>query len=132
MRAEPTFAAKSRYVRIGGEPTIRRLVARFYEVMETLPAAAKVRAMHEDIASARNKMELFLIQWLGGPQTYTEKFGYPSLRMRHSRFSISAAERDAWVKCMSIALSELEVDSELRHGLERDLGMVATALVNTR
>ena len=41
------------YSRIGGEPAVRRLVARFYELMDTLPEAYGIRQQHQaDLSSA--------------------------------------------------------------------------------
>ena len=62
------------YALIGGEPAVRALVARFYQLMDQLPEAQGVRNMHaEDLAGSAEKLFLFLSGWLGGPNLYVER-----------------------------------------------------------
>ena len=104
----------SPYQRLGGEAAIRQLVDRFYELMDTLPQAATIRAMHpEDLTGSREKLFMFLSGWLGGPDLYQQAHGHPRLRMRHMPFPVDEAARDAWMLCMKKALEELEVDDDL-------------------
>jgi hemoglobin len=132
MRKDLHSAAKSRFARIGGAPGIQQLVMSFYDFMQELPEAAKVRAMHDDLGNAQRKLELFLSEWFGGPHAYTETMGPPNLRMRHSEFAISPAERDAWLLCMSRALAQLNIDAGFRQELERDFASLAAGMTNTR
>ena len=56
----------SPYQRLGGEAGVRRLVDRFYDLMDTLPEAAHIRAMHPaSLATSRDKLFKFLCGWLG-------------------------------------------------------------------
>jgi hemoglobin len=96
------------YLVLGGEPVVRRLVDRFYDLMDTLPEAYGVRQLHpEDLTNSRQKLFEFLCGWSGGPQYYVEKYGHPRLRARHLPFSIGMAERDAWLLCMEQAVAEV-------------------------
>lgn len=107
--------APSHYDLIGGEVGVRRLVNRFYDLMDASPEAANVRALHAaTLKVSREKLFLFLTGWLGGPQLYVEKFGHPMLRARHLPFSIGTRERDEWLWCMRKALGEQEMPDELR------------------
>jgi hemoglobin len=116
---------------IGGEETVRRLVDRFYELMDTLPEAAPIRAMHpRDLRGSKQKLFWFLSGWLGGPQLYIERFGHPRLRMRHLPFAIGDAERDQWMLCMRRALEETIPDTETRDFLARALGRLADHMRN--
>jgi hemoglobin len=100
---------------IGGEQSVHRLVDRFYDLMDTLPEAAGIRALHPtSLASSREKLRLFLTGWLGGPPLYAERYGPPMLRARHLPFPIGEAERDAWMLCMERALDEQQMAAELR------------------
>ena len=100
---------------MGGEEAVRRLVERFYQLMDELPEARAIRAMHpEDLAQSKDKLFRFLSGWLGGPPLYAERHGPPRLRQRHMPFPIDAAARDAWMACMSLALEEQVADPELR------------------
>lgn len=95
------------YLAAGGAAGIASLVRRFYEYMEALPEARAIRAMHaDDLTSARTKLEVFLIAWLGGPNDYRARFGPISIPGFHARFVIDAPERDAWLLCMARAVDE--------------------------
>lgn len=107
----------SPYQRLGGEAAIRGLVLRFYELMDTLPEAQTIRAMHpEDLSGSVDKLFKFLSGWLGGPQLYMEEFGHPRLRMRHMPFAVDEAARDAWMMCMTQAIEEMNIEDELLRG----------------
>src|SRR6187431_3096663 len=89
------------FYRIGGQPTVDRLIDTFYDRMETLPEAAAIRALHpQDLSGTRAILKKYLAEWLGGPQAYSQERGHPRLRARHLPFSIGDAERDAWMFCM--------------------------------
>ena len=49
--------------------------------------------------NSRDRFALFLMGWLGGPQTYSETHGHPRLRMRHGHVPVNLANRDAWQAC---------------------------------
>ncbi len=104
---------------IGGEARIREMVDRFYDLMDLEPGYAELRAAHgSELVNARERLNMFLCGWMGGPQHYTERFGHPRLRMRHMPFSIGIAERDQWVACMDQAMLETGVDEALRERLK--------------
>lgn len=109
---------ETHYIRIGGEPAVRRLVKTFYQIMSETPQTKQVRDMHpKDIAISEEKLYLFLTGWLGGPDLYIEKYGHPRLRQRHMPFSIGIEERDQWLYCMAQALVTLELDNLLAEQL---------------
>jgi hemoglobin len=100
---------------MGGEPQVRALVDRFYDLMDLEPAYAHLRAVHgSDLLSARDKLFWFLCGWLGGPSHYTERFGHPRLRMRHMPYSIGILERDQWLACMDQAMGEVGMAEAVR------------------
>ncbi|MGD9835443.1 MAG: group II truncated hemoglobin [Piscinibacter sp.] len=103
---------------LGGEPAVRALVDRFYDLMDLEPAYAALRSVHgSTLDDARDKLFWFLCGWLGGPQHYVERFGHPRLRARHLPFPIGIRERDQWLACMSQAMREREVDPVLAERL---------------
>lgn len=121
----------SLYDEMGGEAGIRALVDRFYDLMDTLPEAARIRAMHPpDLASSREKLSLFLMMWSGGPRTYYELRGHPRMRARHLPFPIDAADRDAWLLCMNRALDESPVEPRVRAGLSDAFARIAEHMRN--
>lgn len=106
------------YALLGGEDALRRLTARFYELMDTIPEFYGIRKLHPaDLAGSREKLFLFLSGWLGGPPLYAEKYGHPMLRARHLPFPIATAERDAWLACMLMALEDCGAEERLRADL---------------
>lgn len=117
------------YEAVGGEETFRRLVSRFYQEVAKDP---QLRAVYpsRDLGPAEEHLRLFLIQYWGGPGTYSELRGHPRLRMRHARFAIGEAERDAWLRHMRTALDELDLDEALDTQLWDYLVMAAHSLVN--
>jgi hemoglobin len=112
-------AALTPYQRLGGEPAVRALVDRFYDLMELDPAYAALRAMHPaELERSRDKLHWFLCGWLGGPAHYEHRFGHPRLRARHLPFSIGIAERDQWMACMLQAMNEQQLDPALAERLQ--------------
>ena len=110
-----TSPAPSHFEQLGGDAGIRRLVDRFYDLMDTAPEAATIRALHaHSLKASRDKLHLFLVGWTGGPPVYVEKHGHPRLRMRHFPFAIGARERDEWMWCMDRALAEHPMPEALR------------------
>ena len=119
------------FSRIGGEPAVRRLVKRFYELMDTLPEAYGIRKLHAvDLSSAEEKLFMFLCGWLGGPQLYVEKFGHPKLRARHLPFPIGSDEAEQWMLCMRQAMDEVITDEGLRASLDKSLNDLAYHMRN--
>jgi hemoglobin len=121
--------AASLYEAVGGEPTFRRLVHRFYLEVAADPELRPVYPSR-DLGPAEEHLRLFLIQYWGGPATYNELRGHPRLRMRHVRFAIGEAQRDAWLRHMRTALDELALDPTLDSELWDYLVMAAQSLVN--
>lgn len=119
------------YERLGGAPAVRALADRFYDLMDRLPEATPVRAMHSaDLALSRDKLYEFLSGWLGGPQLYVEKYGHPKLRARHLRVRIGPSERDQWMLCMRQALEDTIEDPQLRREIGDALQWVAEHMRN--
>lgn len=116
---------------LGGEEGVRRLVDRFYDLMDSAPEAATIRALHAtSLATSRHKLHLYLMMWTGGPQTYIEQRGHPRLRARHLPFPIGERERDAWLWCMDRALAEHGMPDELRLALQQKLHALADHMRN--
>jgi len=102
------------YTLLGGEPAVRALVDRFYDLMDLEPAYADIRRLHPStLDGSRDKLYWFLCGWLGGPDRYVERFGHPKLRARHLPYEIGIAERDQWLACMTQAMQESGVDAAL-------------------
>ena len=106
------------YDRLGGEISVRELVDRFYDLMDSRSDTDELRKIHApDLTDARNKLFMFLSGWLGGPSLYIEKFGHPRLRQRHMPFAIGELERDQWMQCIHQAMLEMKLDNALQEEL---------------
>lgn len=115
----------------GGTAAIRELVETFYDIMDSDPKAAPIRAMHPaDLTAAREKLFMFLTGWTGGPQLYIERYGHPFLRRRHLPFSIDESARDQWMYCMIKAMQQLKMDEKLMQALAEQLYGVADFMRN--
>ena len=77
------------FTRAGGEQTFRTLVSRFYDGVAMDPLLRPLYP-EQDLGPAAERLTLFLIQYWGGPRTYSERRGHPRLRMRHAPFAASA------------------------------------------
>ena len=106
----------SLYDAVGGEETFTRLVRRFYAGVREDPV---LRPLYEEaeLDAAEERLRLFLMQYWGGPRTYSERRGHPRLRMRHVAFLVGEAERVAWLTHMRAALDELELPAEAEQAL---------------
>lgn len=114
----PAEPGPTPFERLGGEPGVRALVDRFYDLMDLELAFAGIRALHPaSLDGSRDKLHWFLCGWLGGPNLYIERFGHPRLRARHLPYAIGIAERDQWLACMQQAMAERGVDTTLARRL---------------
>ena len=118
------------YDAVGGEPTFRKLVDEFYAGVAGDPVLRPLYP-EADLAPAAERLRLFLIQYWGGPTTYSERRGHPRLRMRHAPFRVGPAERDAWLGHMRTAVDSLGLDPEHEATLWQYLERAAFFMVNT-
>ena len=116
---------------LGGIEQVRALVERFYDVMDSDPQAASLRAMHpQELAGSREKLFMFLAGWTGGPQLYIERYGHPKLRARHLPFAIDETARDQWMYCMVRAMHDIGVEEPVMIKLAEALWGVADFMRN--
>jgi hemoglobin len=128
---EMSSTPNTAYELIGGEATVRAIVNRFYELMDTLPEVAAIRKMHpDDLSGPKDRLYTFLTGWLGGPPLYARKYGQPRLRAAHLPFPIASAERDQWLLCMRTAMAEHVENVELRNSLLKAIGDLADFMRN--
>jgi hemoglobin len=120
---------RSVYDLAGGEKTFRLLVERFYA---RVADDEVLRAIYpeQDLSGATERLSLFLIQYWGGPQTYSELRGHPRLRLRHQPFAIGSRERDLWLDHMTAAVESLELGPAVRKALLDYFETASTAMIN--
>ncbi|WP_297369191.1 group II truncated hemoglobin [Acidocella sp.] len=119
------------YDAVGGEPVLRALVTRFYELMDTLPEAEACRAIHPpDLSGAAEKLFEYLSGWLGGPPLFTDKYGHPMLRRRHLPAKIGAREAEEWLLCFRRAWAETIGDERLAKAILPQIEALGRHMIN--
>ncbi|QWC85907.1 globin [Nocardioidaceae bacterium] len=118
------------YDAIGGEPVITRIVQRFYagvaedEVLRPMYPEA-------DLAPAEERFRLFLMQYWGGPTTYSDTRGHPRLRMRHAPFPVTPTAAEHWLRHFHAALDAEELAPEHDARFREYVDHAAQFMVNT-
>ena len=116
------------FERWGGQPFFDALVERFYVGIAADPV---LRPMYpDDLAESAAHLALFLGQYWGGPDTYSQARGHPRLRMRHAPFVIGPTEAEAWMRHMTAAVDAAGMDPDDRAELLDYLSMAARSLQN--
>ena len=118
------------YAEVGGSATFTKIVARFYEQVAEDPVLRPLYP-EQDLGPAEQRLRMFLEQYWGGPRSYSDQRGHPRLRMRHAPFRIGPIERDAWLRCMRVAVDEAGLDEPHRAQLWQYLEMAAASMVNS-
>ena len=130
MSEAPQGRADTFYAAVGGEETFRRLVDAFYAGVAEDPL---LRSLYpeDDLGPAADRLRMFLVQYWGGPTTYSQQRGHPRLRMRHAPFAINSAARDAWLTHMREAVDSLNLPEPHRTALWDYLERAAYFMVNS-
>jgi hemoglobin len=125
-------AERSVFDQVGGWAFFEDLVDRFYDAVAIDPVLVPLYPEAPDLIGGRRRLTMFLVQYWGGPTTYTEERGHPRLRMRHAPFVIGRVERDRWLEAMRAALDGVGTDlpAALRDRLWAYFTMAAEAMRN--
>jgi hemoglobin len=123
----PASEPQSLYDAVGGEPTFRRIVGRFYELVE-VDEVLRPLYPEGDLAPAEERLRLYLAEHWGGPPAYTQLRGPGRLAARHMPFRITQAHRDAWLEAMRTAVDEAGLAPEHRERVWGHLETVARNL----
>ena len=117
------------YDLVGGEQFFTELTAAFYRGVAADP---ELRALYPetDLGPAEERLRLFLIQYWGGPSTYSDERGHPRLRMRHAPYPIDTDMRDRWLRHMEAALNEQDVHPIIADAMWKYFTMAAISMVN--
>ena len=117
------------YDEVGGAPVFEKIISRFYEQVAE-DEVLRPLYPEQDLGPAEERLRMFLEQYWGGPRTYSDRRGHPRLRMRHMPFKIGPIERDAWLRCMRIAVDEAGLDEQHRAQLWQYLQYAAISMMN--
>jgi hemoglobin len=118
------------YAEVGGAPVFEKIVRRFYEQVAE-DEVLRPLYPEEDLGPAEERLRMFLEQYWGGPRTYSDQRGHPRLRMRHAPFKVGPIERDAWLRCMRVAVDDAGLSPAHRDQLWQYLTYAAASMVNS-
>lgn len=122
MATKADVPAASPYERVGGLATLRRITDRFYDLMETEPAFAALRAMHApDLAPMREALPLFLAGWSGGPRTWWDANPGKCMVSMHTPFRIDKTTAGQWADAMRRAIADVAPADEAIAGALADV-----------
>ena len=115
------------YSKIGPD-SLRELVDTFYDLI--FEESSISHLFKTDQSIIRDKQYRFLTQFLGGPQLYTSEYGHPRMRMRHAPHAIDEAARIEWLRCMKLAIANMQFDPELSEALYNCFPPIAAHMQN--
>jgi hemoglobin len=121
----------SLYQEVGGSDFFVELVNKFYEGVINDEVIISLYPDRNDLVGAKERLSLFLIQYWGGPTTYSDERGHPRLRQRHFPFAIGERERDHWLMHMQGAIDAMPTSDSVRTRLSEYMSNAAQHLVNT-
>ena len=117
------------YEVVSGDGFFVELIDRFYDGVAQDPV---LRPLYpDDLTESRAHLAGFLIQYWGGPGTYSQQRGHPRLRLRHAPFAIGRVERDAWWTHMEAAVRSMDAVPEVEAELLAYFDQATTAMINT-
>jgi hemoglobin len=121
----------SLYQEVGGSDFFIELVNKFYEGVINDEVIISLYPDRNDLEGAKERLSLFLMQYWGGPTTYSDERGHPRLRQRHFPFAIGERERDHWLMHMQSAIDAMPTSDSVRTRLSEYMSNAAQHLVNT-
>lgn len=129
---QATASENSLYISIGGEATARAIANEFYDIMERDPMVTELLAVHpQPMDRIREVFSLYLMMWLGGPDTYSKQRGHPRLRARHLPFTVTPKLKEQWMYCMRKALAKHVDNIAVVNRISLALDQLADHMVNT-
>lgn len=112
-----------------GEKNLRLMVNRFYDLVQKNEIISPL--FKDDFETIRKKQFMFLTQFFGGPQLYSEEYGHPRMRMRHLPHKITNEGKEEWLKCMKEVVFSLEIDEKLKQAIYNCFPPIAQHMVNS-
>lgn len=118
---------------LGGEAALRRLVNRFYDLVETDPRGENLMRLHfrgHGLAHVREEQFDFLSGFLGGRRYYEEKHGSMEVRLMHAHVPIALEDAESWLALMDQAIADEGLTGPHVEKMRAAFRRVAMILVN--
>jgi hemoglobin len=118
------------FERLGGQTTLQAIVDRFYDLMDSDPAYAELRAMHgPDLTKMRTSLASFLAGWAGGPRDWFQANPGRCMMSVHRPFAIGSEVARQWAEAMTRAIADVgPADGAIARELAERLVAMATAM----
>ena len=131
MASQPQESA-SPYDLIGGAPVIRRIVDRFYDLMDQDPAYAELRALHApNLGPMRHSLSGFLNAWAGGPRDWFDENPGKCMMSAHKPYVITKEVAAQWGDAMRRAIADVApAEADLAKAMGGVLDDLAKGMVN--
>ena len=116
------------YDRDGGSEWFYQLLEFFYE---DVIRRDEIRDLYpDDLTDSKKNTADFLIQYWGGPSSYSERRGHPRLRMRHAPYAIGEYQKESWLASMRFALDQRQPAKEINEAMTEYFLMAADHMKN--
>ena len=115
---------------LGGHPTFEAICERFYDLMDSEPEFAQLRAMHAaDLAPMRRSLPQFLAGWAGGPRDWFDANPGRCMMSVHKPFRMTPAVAKQWADAMARAIADVDPQpAELAQAMSGVLGDLARGM----
>lgn len=124
-----TVQLQTPYELVGGMPVVQRIVDRFYDLMESDPDYAALRAMHApDLAPMRASLSGFLTAWLGGPRDWFQERPGVCMMSAHRNISITAETAQQWALAMRRAIADAGMEPTIAAKMAEALSSLAIGM----
>ena len=116
------------YDRVGGSEWVYQLLEFFYE---DVIRRDEIRDLYpDDLTDSKKNTADFLIQYWGGPSSYSERRGHPRLWMRHAPYAIGEYQKESWLASMRFALDQMQPAKEINEAMTEYFLMAADHMKN--
>ena len=114
--------------RVGGSAWFYQLLDFFYE---DVIRRDEIRNLYpDDLTDSKKNTADFLIQYWGGPSSYSERRGHPRLRMRNAPYAIGDDQKESWLASMRFALDQMQPAKEIEEAMVEYFLMAAEHMKN--
>ena len=118
---------ESLYSKIGPK-NLKSIIDDFYTLIFNESSISHL--FKNEKSEIRDKQYMFLTQFLGGPQLYTQQFGHPKMRMRHLPHAIDENAMNEWLRCMKTAINNSDLSEDLKVAFYEYFPKIALHMVN--